>query len=79
MAILAAGLCGLNLKKIINNLQKIKSVNGRLELVKTFNNKSKVYLDYAHTPHALETVIKSLVKKYKKDCFSIWLWRRKRS
>ena len=66
MAILAAGLCGLNLKKIINNLQKIKSVNGRLELVKTFNNKSKVYLDYAHTPHALETVIKSLVKKYKK-------------
>ena len=72
MAILASNLCGLRLDKTIQLIDKIKSVDGRLELVKTFQNKSKVFLDYAHTPHALETVIKSLTEKFNKKIILVF-------
>ena len=36
MAISAAKICNLNENKIYRSLHKIKDVNGRLELVKTF-------------------------------------------
>ena len=72
MALLASNLCGLRLDKTIKCIDKIKSVNGRLELVKTFQNKSKVFLDYAHTPHALETVIKSLIEKFNKKIILVF-------
>ena len=67
MSILAANLCGLNMKKISSSIKKIKSVNGRMQLVKNFNNKIKVFVDYAHTPDALQTVLESLKKKYGKN------------
>ena len=60
MAIAAAKLCILNDKKIFKSLKKIKDVNGRIELVKTFTNNVKVYVDFAHTPDALFKVIKLL-------------------
>ena len=47
MAIEAAKLCGLNETKIFESLDKIKDVNGRLELVRTFPNKVKIYVDFA--------------------------------
>lgn len=62
MAIAAARLCNLNEKKIFDCLHKIKNVNGRLELVKTFANDVKVFVDFAHTPDALQkslTVLKN--------------------
>ena len=49
-------------KKILNILQKIKDVSGRLELVRTFPNNIKVYVDFAHSPDALLKSIKSLKK-----------------
>ena len=52
MAILAAKICNFKEKKIFNSLKKIKDVNGRLELVRTFPNNIKVYVDFAHTPDA---------------------------
>ena len=58
MAIIAAKLCKLKEKKIYNSLNKIKDVNGRLELIKTFPNKSKVFVDFAHTPDALIKVFR---------------------
>ncbi len=64
MAIAAAKLCNLNDKKIFKSLKKIKDVNGRIELVKTFTNNVKVYVDFAHTPDALFKVIKLLKTKY---------------
>ena len=60
MAILAARLCNLNYTKIRSVLKKIKNVDGRLELIKKYPNDIKVFIDYAHTPDALQEVIKSL-------------------
>ena len=60
MAILAARLCNLNDNKIRSALKKIKNVDGRLELIKKYPNDIKVFIDYAHTPDALQEVIKSL-------------------
>ena len=60
MAILAARLCNLDNNKINSALKKIKNVDGRLELVKKYPNNIRVFIDYAHTPDALQEVIKSL-------------------
>ena len=57
MAIAAAKLCNIKEKKIFDSINKIKDISGRLELVRTFSNNVKVYVDFAHTPDAL---IKSL-------------------
>ena len=66
MAILAAKVCGLKIEKIFNKINKIQSVEGRLQLIKTLPNKSKVFLDYAHTPEALEKAIISLREHFHK-------------
>lgn len=41
-------------------LEKLKSVPGRLQLVDGHPQKAGVYVDYAHTPDAIETVLKAL-------------------
>ena len=66
MAILAAKVCGLKISKIFKNIEKIKSVKGRLELIKILPNQSKIFLDYAHTPDALKNAILSIQEHYKK-------------
>ena len=65
MSILAAKLSGLNIKQTIYVAKKIKEVNGRLQLVKTIPNQTKIFIDYAHTPDALETALKTLKEHYK--------------
>ncbi len=67
MAIEAAKLFGLNETKIFKSLDKIKDVNGRLELVRTFHNKVKIYVDFAHTPDALLKSLQALRKSYGKN------------
>ena len=64
MSVLAAKLSGLNINKVLKNIKRIKEVNGRLQLIKTLPNKAKVFIDYAHTPDALETSLKTLSKHY---------------
>ena len=54
MAVQAARLCNLSERSIFNKLDEIKDVDGRLELVKTFPNNIKVFVDFAHTPDALK-------------------------
>ena len=71
MAILAAKKSGLNFKSIINSIQNIKPVNGRLENIGIIKNKSRVILDYAHTPDALETCLKNLKEQFKDKKISI--------
>ena len=66
MAILAAKLLDLNINTILKNIKKIKEVNGRIQLIRTLPNHAKIFIDYAHTPNALETAIKTLKKHYKK-------------
>ena len=65
MSIIAAELSGVGIKKILNIVKNIKEVNGRLQLVKTTPNKTKIFIDYAHTPDALETTLKTLKEHYK--------------
>ena len=64
MAILAAQLCGLKNNKIKSSLKKIKTINGRLELIKKYSNNIKIFIDYAHTPDALSEVLKSIKDTY---------------
>ena len=64
MAILAANKCGLKFEKIINIIHKIKSVEGRLEKIGNIKNNSKVILDYAHTPEALELALLNLREQF---------------
>jgi len=65
MSIIAAKLSGLKIKQILYAIKNIKEVNGRLQLVKTTPNQTKIFVDYAHTPDALETTLKTLKEHYK--------------
>ena len=71
MAMLAAEKSGLKFEKIIKVMCSIKPVSGRLEQVGIIKNKSKVILDYAHTPEALRTSLQSLKEQFKNKKISI--------
>ena len=64
MAIKALKLSGFKHKMIYRTIKKLKDVDGRLELVKRFQNGIKVYIDYAHTPDALLKTLSFLKKNY---------------
>ncbi len=64
MSILAAYKTGLKFEKIINIVHKIKSVEGRLEKIGKIKNNSKVILDYAHTPDALESALLNIKEQF---------------
>ena len=64
MAIIASKICGLKDKYIYPAIKKLKDVNGRLEQIKDYPNKVKVFIDYAHTPDALLKAITSLKNNY---------------
>ena len=66
MTILAAYKSGLKFKKIINVIHKIKPVEGRLEKIGEIKNNSKVILDYAHTPAALELALINIKEQFPK-------------
>ena len=55
---------GVKDNSLNQSLKKIKDVNGRLELVKKFNNNIKVFIDYAHTPDALLKTLNILIKNF---------------
>ena len=71
MAMLAAKKSNLSIKKIINTIDNLKPVSGRLEQVGIIKNNSKVILDYAHTPDALAASLKSLKEQFKNKQISI--------
>lgn len=54
--------CPKRLQEVIDILHELNGVPGRLQLVNGLNDKAKpaVYVDYAHTPDALENILKSL-------------------
>ena len=67
MAIIAAKMCNVEEKKIFNSINKLKEVNGRLEHVRTFSNKVKVFVDFAHTPDALFKSLTELKNLHRKN------------
>ncbi len=64
MALLATNKSGLKIEKIISTLHKIKPVEGRLEKIGNIKNKSKIILDYAHTPDALKLALTNLREQF---------------
>jgi len=61
--LLAAGLAlgsGLSASEIFTSLAHLKTVRGRMELAATRANGANVFVDYAHTPDALETALTNL-------------------
>ena len=71
MACVAASNNKADLKKIMKIIPLLKPVNGRLEEIGRIKNNSKVVLDYAHTPDALENCLKS-VKDHFKNSNIFW-------
>ena len=71
MAMLAAMKSSLSFKKIINTIDNLKPVSGRLEQIGIIKNNSRVILDYAHTPDALKASLKSLKEQFKNRQISI--------
>lgn len=62
-ALCALGLVlttGVDLDAAVDALEDLQGAPGRIELVGARQNGAAVYVDYAHTPGALETVLKAL-------------------
>ena len=57
-AIACALAMQISVKKIINCLHKLNSAPGRFEIINFKQKKSKIIVDYAHTPDALENILK---------------------
>lgn len=53
--------CGMNVEDIIGVMKKMQPISGRLELVASKNG-SNIFIDYAHTPAALQSAILALKK-----------------
>ena len=64
MAIIAAKNSNISLIKILNVLSQLKPINGRLEKIGKIKNRSKVILDYAHTPDALRICLSNLKEQF---------------
>lgn len=60
MAALLVISSGQQESNIFGILEDIKPVRGRMELAATRKNGATVYVDYAHTPDAIEVALKSL-------------------
>ena len=61
-ALVAAGLCiaaGETVDRVLGGLEKITGAQGRLQRIPGAG-RGEVYVDYAHTPDGLETVLKAL-------------------
>ncbi len=58
-AIAAGGACGIGLSAMVNALDALKAIPGRLELVSTRKGR-RVFVDYAHTDDALRNVLSTL-------------------
>ena len=64
MAILAATRSGLDINSIAKSIIKLRPAEGRLEKIGKLKNNSKVILDYAHTPDALETILTNIKEQF---------------
>ncbi len=63
-SIILSIISGLNIRKILKVLPKIKPIKGRLNILK---NKNKIIcIDYAHTPDGLEKVINTLKNHFER-------------
>ncbi len=67
-AFMIASALGFNQQKIAESISKVKGAPGRMEAVKTDDEKSPtVIVDYAHTPDALKNVLATLAGSKSKN------------
>ncbi len=71
MAIIAAKKSNLSLNRIFKVLPQLIPVEGRFENIGRIRNNSKVILDYAHTPEALQTSLLNLREQFKNKKISL--------
>ena len=67
LAIIAAKKCGLNIQRSLKKVKYIKPAKGRLECIKKLKNNSRIFVDFAHTPEALRSVLKNLKFQFDKN------------
>ncbi len=70
-AITSALILGVNVKVAVETLQNIKPIEGRMELLDKYKERS-VFIDYAHTPDGLEKMLLSLKKICKKNLICVF-------
>jgi UDP-N-acetylmuramoyl-L-alanyl-D-glutamate--2,6-diaminopimelate ligase len=58
-ALAVGGLCGIDLKRMVQSLETLETVPGRMEPVPNRRGR-KIFVDYAHTDDALENVLTTL-------------------
>ncbi|NEK21119.1 UDP-N-acetylmuramoyl-L-alanyl-D-glutamate--2,6-diaminopimelate ligase [Sulfitobacter sp. JBTF-M27] len=61
--LLAAGLviaCGADPAEVFDTLPHLTTVRGRMQLAATRDNGAAVFVDYAHTPDAVQTALKAM-------------------
>ncbi len=71
MSCLAAEASGIRFSKVINSIDNIQPVDGRLEKIGNIKNNSKVILDFAHTPDALKTSLENIKDQFKLNKINI--------
>ena len=62
-ALVAAGLClaaGISMDDVLGGLERLEGAPGRLQRVGAGSRGGEAYVDYAHTPDGLETVLAAL-------------------
>lgn len=59
-ALAAASAMGLNLRETVSHLKNAPQVPGRLERVTEATTKFQVFVDYAHTPDAIENALRTV-------------------
>ena len=62
----------INITESLKTLETLKSVKGRLEFVARNKYNAGIYVDYAHTPEALEFVLREVRKHTKKNLYLIF-------
>ncbi len=62
IAIIILHNSGFSIEEIVDKLPQIKAVKGRLERITNIESNFHVFLDYAHTPDALEKSLEELQK-----------------
>ena len=68
---LAASLTNKHITDYLPDLEKLKTVDGRMDLAGTYND-AAIYIDYAHTPDALEKAILALRPHTEKRIITIF-------
>ena len=53
--------CGINIEQIIPIIPEVQPLTGRLNLIKS--KIGKIFIDFAHTPNALQSVLEALKKE----------------